>query len=152
MPNAFLQHLHGGVVAGWEGGEEGEEGEGGEDGGEGGGGEEGGEEGGDAASAASMVKRMRIDPEKQSEDPRVRQGEWQVTAGEGQAQGQAQGGGGGGDGVGEAGGEGELQAAAFNFEGSVRVWSDYLQAALVSVAMVHAQGKCRNGKCSAPAP
>ena len=48
------------------------------------------------------------------------------------------GGGGSGGGIsgggGEVGGAGEeeLQAAAFNFEGSVRVWSDYLQVAMVS--------------------
>ena len=105
-PNAFLQHLHGGVVAGWA------EDEAGEEGGEG--------EGGEEEDAASMVKKMRIEPNSESEDPRVRQSEGQAKAGTGQAMTA------GGDG--EVGEE-ELQAAAFNFEGSVRVWSDYLQVA-----------------------
>lgn len=113
-PNAFLQHLHGGVVAGWEEGEEGWDGEEGEEGAE--------------DEAASMVTKMRIDPSSESDDPRVRPSEGEAEAEAGQAKGRAKGGGG------EVGGAGEeeLQAAAFNFEGSVRVWSDYLQVAMVS--------------------
>ena len=116
-PNAFLQHMHGEVVAGWEEGEEGW----------------GGEEGEEGEEAASMIKKLRIappriEPHSAGEDARVRpseggrQSEGKAAAGAGQA---ARGGeGAAGEGEVQAG---EVQAAAFHFEASVRVWSDYLQ-------------------------